>query len=240
MTESFSFGADSPVRRPLNRVERRVLGVLVEKAKTTPDNYPLTVASIVAGANQKSNRDPQMQLDEDDVLGALDSLREAGAVRQVQGSGRVDKFRHSAYEWLDVNAPQAAIMTELLLRGTQTAGELRARASRMEPFDSLDRVSETLQQLEQKGLVRQATPPGRGQLFAHTLYENHEIEKVQRAADASSAREDSDVPASGNVPERGPTEGLSQKNELQELRAEFEALRSRVKKLEDELGIVQD
>ncbi len=240
MTESFSFGADSPVRRPLNRVERRVLGVLVEKAKTTPDNYPLTVASIVAGANQKSNRDPQMQLDEDDVLGALDSLREAGAVRQVQGSGRVDKFRHSAYEWLDVNAPEAAIMTELLLRGTQAAGELRARASRMEPFDSLDRVSDTLQQLEQKGLVRQATPPGRGQLFAHTLYENHEIEKVQRAADASVSSEESGASASIQPQERGHAARLSEKNELQELRAEFEALRNRVKKLEDELGITQE
>ena len=97
--------------KPIDRNERRILGVLVEKAKTTPENYPLSLASLVAGSNQKSNHAPQMQLDEDDVTLALDKLRALGAVREVQGSGRVSKFRHAAYEWLGVDASGSAIRT---------------------------------------------------------------------------------------------------------------------------------
>ena len=103
-----------------------MLGVLVEKAKTTPDNYPLTLAGIT-GSNQKSNRDPKMDLDEDDVLLALDELRKLRP-REVQGSGRAIKYRHAAYDWLDVDGSGSAVMTELLLRGPQTLGELRTRA----------------------------------------------------------------------------------------------------------------
>ena len=91
----------SPV--PLSASARRVLGVLVEKAKTTPDNYPLTLSGIVTGSNQKSNRDPKMDLDDEDALLALDELRRLGAAREVQGSGRAIKYRHSAYDWLDVD-----------------------------------------------------------------------------------------------------------------------------------------
>src|SRR5688500_12703568 len=98
--ETTESSAKRPV--PLGRNERRVLGVLVEKAKTTPDSYPLSIAAIVAGANQKSNRSPLMQLDEDDVQMALDNLRAVGAARELQGLGRVAKFRHVAYEWLGV------------------------------------------------------------------------------------------------------------------------------------------
>lgn len=159
-----------PLWKPIDRNERRVLGVLVEKAKTTPENYPLSLASIVAGSNQKSNRAPQMQLDEDDATLALDKLRALGAVREVQGVGRVSKFRHAAYEWLGVDAAGSAIMTELLLRGPQTMGELRARASRMHDFPDLDLVGETLKALQQSGLVQALSPPGRGQTFAHCLY----------------------------------------------------------------------
>jgi uncharacterized protein YceH (UPF0502 family) len=163
-----------PLWKPIDRNQRRVLGVLVEKAKTTPENYPLSLASLVAGANQKSNRAPQMQLDEDDVTLALDKLRELGAVREVQGVGRVSKFRHAAYEWLGVDAAGSALMTELLLRGPQTMGELRARASRMHDFSDLDAVAATLKVLQQAGLVQALSPPGRGQTFAHCLYPSDE------------------------------------------------------------------
>lgn len=155
---------------PLGRNERRVLGVLVEKAKTTPDSYPLSIAAIVAGSNQKSNRSPLMQLDDDDVQLALDNLRAVGAARELQGLGRVAKFRHVAYEWLGVDAAGAAIMTELLLRGPQTLGELRTRASRMHEFPDLDSVSAVIATLQTSGLVQALTPPGRGQTFAHALY----------------------------------------------------------------------
>ena len=159
-----------------------MLGVLVEKAKTTPDSYPLSVAGLIAGSNQKSNRSPQMQLDEDEVLDALQTLRSRGAAREIQGSGRVHKYRHLAYEWLGVNSPQAAIMTELLLRGPQTAGELRSRASRMEPFASLEALGATLDELQQKGLVLPLTPAGRGQVFAHALYEPDELRRLRAEA----------------------------------------------------------
>lgn len=158
----------SPV--PLSAPARRVLGVLVEKAKTTPDSYPLTLAGIVSGSNQKSNRDPKMDFDDDDVLLALDELRTVGAAREVQGSGRAIKYRHAAYDWLDVDGPGSAVMTELLLRGPQTLGELRTRASRMHPFADLDVLKQVVSGLAAKGLVEALTPPGRGQTFSHALY----------------------------------------------------------------------
>ena len=89
--------------QPLERNQRRVAGVLVEKAKTTPENYPLTLNALVNGSNQKSNRFPQMQLDEEQVQDALDQLRALGAVALTEGDGRVDKHRHLLYEWLGVD-----------------------------------------------------------------------------------------------------------------------------------------
>jgi hypothetical protein len=172
---------------PLSANARRVLGVLVEKAKTTPDNYPMTIASLVSGCNQKSNRSPQMQLDEDDVLLALDELREVGAAREIQGSGRVNKYRHAAYEWMNLDNPQAAVMTELLLRGPQTIGELRTRASRMSNLADLDAAKSVLESLVEKDLVEPLTPPGRGQTFAHKLYPPEERQYLEARLEKQSA-----------------------------------------------------
>jgi hypothetical protein len=192
MTEQANESKRSPV--PLSANARRVLGVLVEKAKTTPDSYPLTVAALVSGCNQKSNRSPKMELDEDDVLLALDELRKVGAAREVQGSGRAVKYRHAAYEWLDVDAPGSAVMTELLLRGPQTLGEIRTHAGRMHALPDLDAVQAVIDKLIDKKLVEAITPPGRGQVFAHTLYPPQErqylsaaIEKQAPAAPTPSA-----------------------------------------------------
>jgi uncharacterized protein YceH (UPF0502 family) len=234
--------ADSKTWVPLDRTERRVLGVLVEKAKTTPDNYPLSIAAIVAGANQKSNRAPQMQLDEDDVLVALDRLREVGAAREIQGSGRVTKYRHAAYEWLGVDAAGAAIMTELLLRGPQTVGELRSRASRMHDFPDLDGVQAVLQTLQAEGLVQAMSPPGRGQSFAHALYPPDEQQYLAQkisttasedvAADFAPSR--AAVPAAAASSSAAATTAdvteLQQKVEL--LEAEIEDLKRRLDRLE--------
>lgn len=193
MSEATRDEARKPV--PISPAARRVLGVLVEKAKTTPDHYPLTLNAIVTASNQKSNRSPKMELDEDDALAALDELRGVGAVREVQGSGRAVKYRHAAYEWLDVDGPGAAVMTELLLRGPQTIGEIRTRASRMHPFDDLPSAQTVVDALAQKGLVEAITPPGRGQVFAHTLYPPQErqyleakIEKYAAAEEAGESR----------------------------------------------------
>lgn len=155
---------------PISDRARRVLGVLVEKAKTVPDSYPMTLAAIVTGCNQKSNRAPKMDMDDEDVLLALDELRELGAAREIQGSGRAVKYRHAAYDWMDVDGPQVAVMTELLLRGPQTSGEIRSRASRMNSFNDLKAAQDVIDSLIEKDLIEAVTPPGRGQTFAHKLY----------------------------------------------------------------------
>src|ERR1700730_8776997 len=114
-----------PRWRPLSAIDRRVLGVLAEKAKTTPDGYPMSINSLRSGCNQKSNRHPLMELELEDVEESLTRLRAAGAVAEVQGSGRVLRYRHYMYEWLGVEKVELGVMTELLLRGAQTEGELR-------------------------------------------------------------------------------------------------------------------
>ncbi len=169
-----------PLWHPLEAVDRRVLGVLIEKAKTTPDVYPLSLNSLKSGCNQKSNRFPQMQLEEEPLEESLDRLRKFKAVTLIQGDGRVEKFRHLAYEWFGIGKVELAIMAELLLRGAQTIGELRARASRMEPIKSQEELGPLLQNLQSKGLIVYLTPPGRGAVITHNLYLPREFEKLQR------------------------------------------------------------
>jgi uncharacterized protein len=154
-------------------------GVLAEKAKTTPDNYPLSLNAVMTGCNQKSNRFPQMTLDEGQVQEALDSLRKAGAVALIQGDSRVEKYRHLLYDWLGVDKAELAVMTELLLRGAQTIGELRGRAARMEPIKDVGELMPIIDRLRQKGLVLYLTPPGRGGVVTHNLYQPQELVKVR-------------------------------------------------------------
>src|SRR5262249_28725125 len=123
--------------QPLGERERRVLGVLVEKAKTTPDAYPLSVNALVTGCNQKSNREPVMNIEDDDVEECLYALEKKAMVSRVQG-GRVERWRHELYTAWKVDKIEIAILAELLLRGPQTEGELRGRVSRMEPVEDLD------------------------------------------------------------------------------------------------------
>ncbi|HEY1067540.1 MAG TPA: DUF480 domain-containing protein, partial [Pirellulales bacterium] len=171
--------SNAPQWRPLAFMERRVLGVLIEKAKTTPDVYPLTVNGLIAGCNQKSNRDPVFTVESDQVDDSLEKLRQLGVVAEVQGTGRVPKYRHYAYEWLDVNKVELGVMCELLLRGEQTEGELRARVSRMDPINDLPTLRTVLDGLKAKNLVVSLTPAGRGHVVAHTLYLPQELERLR-------------------------------------------------------------
>ena len=166
--------------QPLTLRQRRVVGVLIEKAKTTPDAYPMTLNALVAGSNQKSNRSPQLQLDTEDVADTLDQLRAIHAVVEVHGDGRVAKFKHMMYEWLGVNKVELAIMGELLLRGEQSVGDLRGRASRMERIESVAALQPLLQGLMDRGLVIALTPAGRGQLVTHGLYPEAELNQVRQ------------------------------------------------------------
>jgi uncharacterized protein YceH (UPF0502 family) len=171
--------ADPKPVRPLDNVERRVLGTLIEKGKTTPDQYPLSLNALVTGCNQKSNRDPAMTLDEEQVTRALASLRQAGAVAEVYGSGKIPRYRHLAYEWLGVEKEELAILGELLLRGEQTEGDLRGRASRMDPIPDLDVLRAHLDRLASRGLVVWLSPPGRGRMLTHGLLPPEKLAKVR-------------------------------------------------------------
>ena len=233
----------------MGKTDRRVAGVLIEKAKTTPEQYPLTANSLVNGCNQKNNRDPQMQLTEADVIESLDQLKTVGAAAEVQGSGRVPKFRHLLYEWLGVDKVELAVMGELLLRGAQTEGELRGRASRMEPIADLNVLRGILQSLRAKRLVIDITPPGRGQIISHNLYEPEELERLKdRLGGGGSAESGGSEPPqrdrAASVPMReqsasGGTEVQSLRQELGELRREVEELAETVRRQESAISALR-
>ncbi|HQU42380.1 MAG TPA: DUF480 domain-containing protein [Pirellulales bacterium] len=236
----------APRWQPLAAVDRRVLGVLAEKAKTTPDVYPMSVNAICTGANQKNNRHPLTNLQPDDVEASLERLRAVGAVAEVQGGGRVLKYRHYLYDWLGVDKVELAVMTELLLRGAQTVGELRGRAARMEPIADLAALKPLLDSLKAKGLVIALSPEGRGQVVSHALYQPQEMEKVRREVLAAPAPHEAGgavaLPAAPTGAEirQSPHTGSTGSTELADLRAEVGALRREVAELAAELRRQRD
>jgi uncharacterized protein YceH (UPF0502 family) len=134
---------------PISLHACRVLGSLLEKQRTVPASYPLTPAALLAACNQTTGRDPVLALDEGHVEAAIDELRAAGAVRLVHPShgARTIKYRQVVDELLDLDAPGHAVVALLLLRGAQTAGELRARSDRLHDFESADELDATLARL---------------------------------------------------------------------------------------------
>jgi uncharacterized protein len=233
-----------PRWQPLSAIDRRVIGVLAEKAKTTPDIYPMSLNAICAGGNQKSNRDPLMQLEPEIVEEALDRLREMGAVGMVEGYGRVTKYRHYLYEWLGVEKIELSVMTELLLRGDQTEGELRGRASRMDPIADLNALRTILNSLIAKGLVVSLTPEGRGHAVTHNLYKPREMENLKAkysgmaavplreepGEEVPSVRPASPTPAA-QISSRAASVSGAETGGNAELRREVEELRGQVKQL---------
>ncbi len=221
--------ADTP-RKSLNAVQRRILGVLIEKARTTPDAYPLSLNGLVTGCNQKSNRAPLMNLTAEQVEDELFTLREQGIVAEVHGGGRVAKYRHYAHDFLDVKGSAVGVMAELLLRGEQTVGELRTRASRFEAIPDLAHLQEILTSLEEKQLVVALSPPGRGQLYTHNLYEEGELEAIAEAVKSTGGQ----PRAATNVPTTSArsSELAELRTTLSELQAAVEALSERVTRLE--------
>lgn len=134
----------------LSDAEARVLGCLVEKEITTPEYYPLSLNALLHACNQKSNREPLMNLAEDAVRHALRGLGEHALARSASGDSRVAKYEHRLAEMFNFTRPEAAILCELLLRGPQTPGELRSRAERMHPFEDLSLVHTTLKHLMER------------------------------------------------------------------------------------------
>lgn len=225
-----------------SRKQRRVLGVLLEKGFTTPDQYPLTLKSAVAGCNQKSNREPTTNYDEDDVQTALDGLREMGLVGELHTEGgRTERYRHYLRHRTQLSEAQLAIMAELMLRGRQQMGELRTRASRMVPIGSQEELRAELQGLLEQGLVRaNGSLERRGVEVDHNLYnpgENYEALSTYR--DDGSASEA--VSASAGVRPAGvrPTESSTPSAidaTVAALSEQVSELRQQVSELKDELS----
>jgi uncharacterized protein len=172
----------------LDPVETRILGALAEKEITTSDYYPLSLNALVNACNQKSNRDPVMDLDESAVRTALRSLDDKALARSAAGDSRVAKYEHQLQEAFNFTRHEMAIMCELMLRGPQTPGELRSRASRLHPFEDLSVVHSTLQHLmhRESPLVKLLTRrPGTkearyGQLLSGDVAEPAPVEAAER------------------------------------------------------------
>ena len=167
-----------------DEAELRVLGCLIEKQRTTPDVYPLSLNSLRLACNQTTNRDPVVSYDEETIRAALDRLSRRGWVRLASGPGsRAVKFRHLFDDALGLSGAEISLLCVLMLRGAQTPGELKQRAERLHPFASLADVDATLTELiEREFVVRLPRRPGqKEQRYGHTLGE----EAVEQPASVS-------------------------------------------------------
>jgi hypothetical protein len=177
----------------LTEIEVRVLGSLIEKDTTTPEYYPLSLNALVNACNQKSNRDPVMQLDENAVRDALSGLQERRLAGPAGGAdSRVAKYEHRLQEVFNFTRAEIAVLCVLLLRGPQTPGELRGRTERMHPFEALGDVQSALQKLMQrdpplsKALPRQ--PGTKEARYAHLLGGEVAAESAQPASAMSNGK----------------------------------------------------
>ena len=228
--------------KSLSRDQRRVLGVLVEKSKTTPDVYPMSINGIKTGCNQKSNRSPLLELDDHRVEDVLYELRQLGCVVEVHSGGRVPKYKHQAYEWLNVSKAELGVLTELLLRGEQSLGDLRARSARMEKeIESLDDLRPIVASLKEKDLIVELTPPGRGQILTHNLYLPNELERLKQQFDASQyavSEDPSDDDNGSELRRRGDAARTPQAGEetVAELTQRVEQLETQLRELKEQLS----
>ena len=158
----------------LDAEEVRVLGALIEKEATTPEYYPMSLNALVNACNQKSNRHPVVNYDEEVVLQAIDRLREKKMAAVITGSGRVNKYAQRFSELLNLGRREAALLCTLFLRGPQTVGELGGRSERMYEFEDLDAVEHTLDRLAEhesgRLIAKLAKVPGQKEpRYAHLL-----------------------------------------------------------------------
>lgn len=171
----------------LNAIEARIIGALIEKQVSTPDQYPLTLNSLLIACNQKSNRDPVMELDETDVLLVIDELKGRRLAHEESGQ-RVPRFIHrfcnTEFGQLKFSPPELAILAELLLRGPQTPGELRSRCARMHAFQQVTEVDKALAALIEKGPYVEKLPREAGKRenrFVHLFQDDEAIKPLRTA-----------------------------------------------------------
>ncbi len=243
----------------LTPLEARVIGCLIEKQITTPDQYPLSLHALVSACNQKSNRDPVLELDERTVQQTVDDLGRKHFVVEKSGFGsRVPKYQHrfcnTEYGTLKLDPQELAVVCELLLRGPQTPGELRSRASRMAPFTDVSEVEAALSRLSERPdgpfVVRLAREPGRREsryahLFSGDVTPGPE-ERYPATSPGGGATAGHPTVSNGELAAGEAREGLStpevafpamrQEQRLARLEEEVRALRAELTDLRTRLG----
>jgi uncharacterized protein len=222
----------------LSPMEARVIGCLIEKQITTPDQYPLSLNALVNACNQKSNRDPVMDVQESVVQATLDGLAKKHLILEKSGFGsRVPKYQHrfcnTEFGTLKLNPQELAIVCELLVRGPQTPGELRSRASRMAPFADVNEVEIALEGLRTRDdgpfVVRLAREPGRRESrFAH-LFSGDIAEAPEEPVAVAPAA----PAATGSTTSSSPSAAAR----IDRLEAEVQRLRAELDELKQRLGV---
>jgi len=213
----------------LSPAQRRVIGVLIEKSLTTPQNYPLTLNSVVTACNQKSNRDPLVEWVEEEVDQFLEELKSMGLVTVVYpASGRSEKYRQEFTTRLELAGPEMAVVAELLLRGAQSLGDLRSRANRMKKIPTLGELEQGLENLKARAhpLVVRLTPEGvsRGVRVTHNLYTDREMEQV--------LAQEAEVPSRRAAAPRAVGGG-----KMDAIVAELAEVKTRLERIEQQLGL---
>jgi uncharacterized protein YceH (UPF0502 family) len=220
-------------------VELRVLGCLIEKQRTVPDSYPLSINALRLACNQSTNRDPVVDYDEHSIRQALERLHRRRWTRLTSTHGsRAAKYRHLLDEALDLRDDELSVLAVLMLRGPQTPGELKARTERMYPFESLLDVQAVLDRLIDRELVRRfARRPGqKEERYGHLLGGEEMFHEPPSAAAPLPAGATSpapvSVPASASPPAR---DGLAER--VEQLEEDVRSLRAALDALRGELGV---
>lgn len=218
--------APKPQEIHLDAEERRVLGTLIEKGLSTPQQYPLTLQALTTGANQRNNRDPITNYAEDQVEATCTRLQAKGLVSRVlPSSGRVHRWRQELGRLFEFRRAEMSIIGELLLRGPQSEGDLRQRASRMQEIPTLEELEQLLEKLRHTTpvFVVRLSPEGmqRGVRYTHGLYL-----KAELAAIVDAEQRGAPAPAFGGTP------AVSRGSQLEELRERVDELEKRVARLE--------
>ena len=219
--------------RALTQLEARIVGVLVEKQHTVPDTYPLSLNALTSGCNQKTARTPVMNVSETEVLGAIEDLKHLSLVFEGSSS-RVPRFEHNLNRVLGIPAQAVALLTVILLRGAQTAAELRLNSARLHGFADVSSVEAFLAELAEREpplVVKLPRAPGeRESRWMHLL-----CGEVEMSAGATAA---GDAPVAGNGVSFAEFEAL--RGEHERLAEEVVRLRTMVERLAAELGIAVD
>jgi uncharacterized protein YceH (UPF0502 family) len=214
----------------LTPMEARVLGALIEKEITTPEYYPLSLNALTNACNQKSNRDPVLHVEESEVRKALNHLEYQSLVRSVSAAdSRVTKFEHRLQDTFNFYRPEVAVICELLLRGPQTPGELRTRASRMHAFEDLESVHSALSRLEKREpplvTVLPRQPGTKEARYAHLLGDAPPVAASAPPHETAARDHDPATPSSNERIESLVAEVAELRSQIADLQSQFATFR---------------